>query len=167
MFKQQRQQAAKKGTKFAMAISRVCKTSWGLQYKYARQLFTAVAAPRLDYGAIIWYRPQRNPSGDLSEIVTAQRTMMKAILGCFRTVSTAAMDIESALPPTHLRLRSKIIRTFIRLQSLPQTHPVAKVINSAVQLRKGTFITTLEHLARMFPQYVKPTEEIHPYIWPP
>ena len=145
----------------------MCKTSWGLQYKYARQLFTAVAAPRLDYGAIIWYRPQRNSSGSLSEVVTAQRMAMKAILGCFRTVPTAAMEIESALLPTHLRLQSKIVRTFIRFQALPQHHPVAKVLKSAVRSTKSTFITTLEHLARMFPQHVKQMEEIHPYVRPP
>ena len=168
-FKQQRQQVARKGAKFAMAISRVCKASWGLQYKYARQLFTAVAVSRMDYGAIVWFRPPANgkPPGGISEIVTAQRAVMKATLGCFRTVPTAAMEIESALLPAHLRLQSKIIRAFIRFQSLPQTHPIARIISSAVQSRKGTFITTFEYLARSFPQYVKPMEEIHPYVRPP
>jgi len=87
------QYVAKKGTKFALAISRVAKSTWGAHYRYVRQLFTAVVAPRMDYAASIWHRPPKygkmHAPTQLSKLVSAQRIAMKAIIGCFRTTSTA------------------------------------------------------------------------------
>ena len=34
-----------KGTKYALAIAGIAKSTWGPEYKYIRRLFTAVAAP--------------------------------------------------------------------------------------------------------------------------
>ena len=42
------EQIVAKGTKYALAIA---ESRWGPKFEY---LFTAVAAPRLDYAAIIW-----------------------------------------------------------------------------------------------------------------
>jgi len=47
------QYVAKMGSKFALAISRVARSTWGAHYRYVRQLFTAVVAPRMDYAASI------------------------------------------------------------------------------------------------------------------
>src|SRR5437667_7336587 len=107
-FKQHLKYMAKKGTKFTLAISRVTKATWGAEFQYLRRLFTAVVAPRMDYAASIWHRPtrygQQAPSTQLSKLVTAQRTTMKAILGCFHTTSTSALEVETGLAPPHLRL---------------------------------------------------------------
>src|SRR5436190_8815496 len=88
------QHVAKKGTKFALAISRVAKSSWGAHYRYVRQLFTAVVAPRMDYAATIWHRPQKygkmNAPPRLNKLISTQRIAMKAIIGCFKTTSTPA-----------------------------------------------------------------------------
>jgi endonuclease/exonuclease/phosphatase family metal-dependent hydrolase len=56
-FRQHMQYAAKKGTQFALAISRIANCTRGPAYHHIRTLFTAVAAPRMDYAAIVWYRP--------------------------------------------------------------------------------------------------------------
>src|SRR5438874_526640 len=45
-------------TKYALAIAGIAKSRWGPEFKYLRRLFTAVAAPRIDYAAIIWHRPK-------------------------------------------------------------------------------------------------------------
>ena len=47
-----------KGTKYALAIGGIAKSKWGPEFKYLRHLFTAVAAPQIDYRAIIWHRPR-------------------------------------------------------------------------------------------------------------
>ena len=44
-----------KGTKYAFAIAGIAKSRWGPEFKYLRRLFTAVAAQRIDYAAIIWH----------------------------------------------------------------------------------------------------------------
>ena len=71
-FKAHLQYVIQKGTKFALAMSNAAKSQWGAQYRYIRQLFTAVVAPRTDYGAIIWHRPSdtKSPAG---KQVTAAR----------------------------------------------------------------------------------------------
>jgi hypothetical protein len=56
------QQVVKKGTNAALAISNIPKCNWGTPYRYARQLFQAVVAPRMDYAAMIWHRPRADGS---------------------------------------------------------------------------------------------------------
>jgi len=93
-FRQHIQYATNKGTKFALAISRIAKSTWGATYVPTRTLFNAVVAARMDYAAIVWHRPTKHgrPPASLSKLETAQRTAMKAILGAFRTTTTSAME---------------------------------------------------------------------------
>jgi hypothetical protein len=47
----------KRGTSAVLALARILKSMWGAPYKYGRQLFTAVVAPRMDYATIVWHSP--------------------------------------------------------------------------------------------------------------
>lgn len=58
-FRQHIQYAAKMGTEFGLAISRIAKCTWGTAYQQTCTLFTSVAAPRMDYAAIVWYKPSK------------------------------------------------------------------------------------------------------------
>ena len=170
-FKQHIQYIAKKGAEFALAIARIGKSIWGAQFQQLRHLFTAVAAPRMDYRASVWHRPtsyeQTTPPTQLTKLISAQQTAMKAILGGFRTTSTPALEIESTLAPTHLRLQSKILRSFTRLQALPSNHPSTAYVERAIRSQSTTSLTNLEYIARTFPEYAKPVEKIQPFIRPP
>ena len=55
-FQQQIQHAAKKGTQFALTISRITICTQGPVYQQTCTLFTSVTEPRMYYAAIIWYR---------------------------------------------------------------------------------------------------------------
>ena len=46
------QHAMRKGTEFALAISRIAKCTYEPTFHYIRLLFTSVLAPRMDYEAI-------------------------------------------------------------------------------------------------------------------
>ena len=48
---------AKKGNKFALALSNIARITWGTLFKYVRRLYTAVIRPRIQYGATVWHRP--------------------------------------------------------------------------------------------------------------
>src|SRR5579859_1214810 len=112
-FQQHIQYAAKKGTKFALAISRIANCTRGPTYQQTRNLVSAVVLPRVDYAAVVWYRPSQaapaaaHASGQRStaQLASAERTAMKAVLGTYRTTATSALHIETSLPPTHLRLQ--------------------------------------------------------------
>ena len=61
-FKSHLQYVVKKGTDAALALASIVRGGWRAQYRYARQLFTAVIAPRTDYGAVVWHRPMQDES---------------------------------------------------------------------------------------------------------
>jgi len=166
------QHIAKKGTKFALAIARITKSSWGPKFPEVRKLFTSVVAPRMDYAALIWHRPvkygqlQRPPQ--ITKLETAQRIAMKALLGSFRTTATAALEIETSLAPVHLRLQSRILRSITRFQTLPQKHPINPCIKRAATTISVSFTSPLEYLTTTFPEYMSTTlETIHPFPKPP
>jgi ribonuclease HI/endonuclease/exonuclease/phosphatase family metal-dependent hydrolase len=167
------QYAAKKGTQFALAISRIANCTRGPAYQQTRTLFTSVAAPRMDHAAIVWYRPfqgvtppARQPS--VAKLESAQRMAMKAILGTFRTTATTALQIDTSLLPTHLRLRNRALQSWTRMQTAPATHPINAAIQRATSSRSTSPVTTpLEHLARTFPNHSTPIETIEPFPVPP
>jgi len=166
------EQVVKKGTKFALAIGNIAKSTWGAEFKYLRRLFTAVAAPRMDYAASIWHRPGDTrtapTTSQLNKMASVQRQIMRTITGCFRTTPTAALEAETALPPPQFRLRNKILRSVTRMRTLPANHPVQQCIKRAKSKGTPAYLSNLENIIKQFPEYMQDTmEEIHPYIRPP
>ena len=138
-FKSHLQQAVKKGTNAALALSSIAKCSWGAPYEHVRQLFQSVLAPRTDYAAVVWHRPRADgataATTQVRKLTTVQRIAMKAVLDCYRTTLTAAMEIEADLQPTWLRLQSKVLLSTARMQSLSLRHPIHKWLQNALRTR--------------------------------
>ena len=170
-------QAVNKGTKFTMAISGIARNSWGPKFVHLQRLFNAVAAPRMDYGAIIWHKPNdniRSPTTvQLRKLATVQRQAMKTILGCFRTTSTSALEIETDMPPPQWRLTQKILQSVTRLKTTPRTHPIQSWITAACMSRQDApHRSNLENLAHQYPEYMHANLETiiaytHPPWWSP
>jgi len=91
---------------------------------------------------------------------------MKAIIGTFCTTALSALQIETSLPPTDLRLRNHVLQSWTRMQTAPETHPINFAIRRAISSQSMTSITPFEHLARMFPNHATPIETIKPYPVP-
>ena len=165
-------QAIKKGTRFGLAIIRIARAKWGAPLHYLRRLFTAVAAPPMDYAALIWHRPEDTRSLALqqqSKFSTMQRQIMKGILGCFRTTPTDALENETDLLPPGLRLREKILKSVTRMLTAPLRHPIQQCLRHARNPRCQTqsFRSNLTNIAKHFPKCMHPLETIIPYIRPP
>jgi ribonuclease HI len=161
-----------KGTKYALAIAGIAKSHWGPSFKHLRQLFTAVAAPRIDYAAIIWHRPQDTrtapTTAQLQALSSVQGRIMRAITGCFRTTAIAAMEHETALPPPQWRLSSKILRTVTRMATTATNHPIHAWITRAAKHGGPPYLSNIENLIKHYPQYIQPgLEHISPYLRPP
>jgi hypothetical protein len=93
-------QIVAKGTKYNLAIAGIAKSEWDPQFKHLRSLFTAVAAARMDYAAIIWHDTRTAPTTvQLRALSSVEGRIMGAITGCFRTTAIAAMEHETALFP--------------------------------------------------------------------
>ena len=156
-----------------MALSRIAKQDWGAPYKYARQLFTAVIAARTDYAAIVWHRPKDDNkianTMQARKLTTIQRLAMKAIIGCFKTAPTAALEIETGLQPTWLRLQSKVLCATTRMQTLSSKHPLQAWLAEAMRTRTACtrHQSNLENILQQFPYMTESIETIEPYIRPP
>ena len=172
-FKSHLQQSIKKGTKAALALAGVARTTWGVPYRYARQLFQTVIAPRTDYAAIIWHRPKQNGSTadttQIRKLNTVQRLAMKAISGCYRTTPTAAMEIETELQPVWIRLQTRVLLAITRMQSLSEAHPIKGRLINALRTRTANIShrSNLENILQQFPFMTGSLETIDPFIRPP
>ena len=94
---------------------------------------------------------------------------MKAVTGCYKTTSTAAMEIEAGLQPAWLRLQTKVLQAVTRMQTLSAKHPIHEWIASALRTRTAIYPhqSILENILRQFPQTTAKIETIEPYIRPP
>ena len=165
-------QIVAKGTKYALAIAGIAKSKWGPEFKYLRRLFTAVAAPRIDYAAIIWHRPGDTrtapTTSQLQALSSLQGRIMRAITGCFRTTAIAAMEHETALLSPQWRLTSKILRTITRMTTTADNHPIHAWITRALRHGGPPHTSNLGNLIKHYPEYIQPNmEHIAAYIRPP
>jgi hypothetical protein len=99
-------------------------------------------------------------------ISTVQRVAMKAILGCYRTTPTAAMEIEAGLAPAWIRLQTKVLLSGTRMQSLSIRHPIHKWLQCALRTRTAStrHQSILENMLNPFPFITTRIETIEPYI---
>jgi ribonuclease HI len=94
---------------------------------------------------------------------------MKAILGCYHTTPTAAMEIETGLPPTWLRLQTKVLLSATRLQSLSARHPIQAWVEEACRTSTAAIKhrSTLGNIYNQFPFTTARIESIEPYVRAP
>ena len=171
-FRSHLDQIAAKGAKYALTITGIARSKWGAKFEHLRRLFIAVAAPRMDYTAIIWHRlgDRRTAptTAQLQALSSVQAKIMRAMLGCFRTTAIPAMEHETALLSPQWRLTSKILRTVTRMTAAAIDHPIHAWITQAVNHGGPPYMSNLENLARQYPKYMQPgMETIEAYIRPP
>jgi hypothetical protein len=65
------------------------------------------------------------------KFTTVQRLAMKAMLGCYRTMSTVVIEVKLGLEPAWIRLQTKVLIAVIRRQSLAPNHPIWTWLNLA------------------------------------
>src|SRR5204862_3798728 len=120
-----------------------------------------------------WHRPKDGnkmaTSTQASKLDKIQRFAMKAITGCYKTTAMAAMEIETGLQPSWLRLQTKTLQAITRMQTLSENHPLHEWLASAMRTRtaQNPHQTNLENILQQFPQMTENIETIKPYIHPP
>ena len=168
------QQAAKRGTSAAFALGSIARTNWGAPFRYVKQLYQTVVIPRIDYGATIWHRPKDYKGytacpSQISKLSTVQRLAAKAILGCYRTTATIAMEKEAGLLPTWIRLQQLTLLSAVRLKSLSIHHPIQEWLHRASLTRTAVVPhrSVLGNLLNQFEILTEESEHIEPFIRPP
>ena len=175
-FKEHLQYAIKKGTAAATALGSIGKATWGAPHQHIRQLFRATVMSRLEYAAVIWHRPRADGSTEHTvqarKYTTVCRLGMKAILGCYRTTPTLAMEVDSGIPPAWLSLQTKALSSIARFKSLHHDHPLKPWLKSARKLAtrnsKVSHASNLENIAQQFPEImIQAVESVIPFKYPP
>ncbi|KAK9594981.1 hypothetical protein V6Z93_010714 [Aspergillus fumigatus] len=160
-WKEHVQQAIKRATKVNIALG-------GLRHlrpEQMRQLYQACVTPVVDYASTVWHNPLRDRT-HLRLLGTVQRTALLRVLSAFRTVSTPALEVESYMLPTRLRLKQRGQIVTASLSTLPESHPVHGVIKRArtrsTHIGTGSRFPLAETMRTMDLARLRALEKINP-----
>ena len=165
-WKEHAQYAMKKATKTNLALARLRF----LRPKQARELYQACVIPKLDYASTVWYNPQKS-NWHTKALDTVQRVAILRTLAAFQTVATESLQAETYTLPTRLRLRLRAHNIITRLRTLPETHPIHKVLERVTKRisskGNGPQHPLLESMKTMNREQMEPVETIDPYLKEP
>jgi len=172
-WKEQAQRAAANATKWILQYRRLTRPTSGVSNKLMRQLYLAVALPKITYGLDIWYSPPiklpgstRNTGsvGTLRCLQKIQRTATLAITGTLRTTPTDLLDAHAGVLPMELALSKVCHRAMVRMLTLPDTHPLHQFINEARTRPPLKHQGPVDHLLKAFKLENEDIETIIPAI---
>ncbi len=120
-FKTHVQKKIASATRTLHLLHRLLNSEWGLSAAAGRQLYSACITSISDYGCQIWWNRQK---GFVKLFQKLQNAAMRKILGAFRTSPCAAMELESATLPPHIRLDKTCMLYALRITTLSENHPI-------------------------------------------
>ena len=112
-WKQQADSALARATKWTLAFQRPAKSFSGVNLRLMRQLYRAVAIPKILYAVDVWYTPihkkhgahkSSGSVGTTNKFISFQRTAALAITGALRSTATDVLDLHAGLLPMTLVL---------------------------------------------------------------
>ena len=142
-WKPQSERATRSAEAWINLIRRLARTSRGISAKGMRQLYTAIAVPRMSYAAEVWFTlphkhgvAAKNRTGSVkftNRLQSAQRKAVITMLGAMRTTAGDVLNTHAFTPPPHLLFLKALTRTATRLVSLPDSHPLRKPVLRAIK----------------------------------
>ena len=160
--------ALAKGQGWLIQFGRLARSSQGVNAKYIRQLYLAIAIPRMLYAADIFLTPHQNVGKQkkhnhnsraiINKLASIQRQAAIMITGAMKSTATDALEVMANLIPFHLLVEKIRHRAALRLASLPPSHPLYKpVLNAATRLVKHhpTPLHDLMHRYKIRPQLIE------------
>ncbi|KYK57509.1 hypothetical protein DCS_04519 [Drechmeria coniospora] len=124
--------AATKGLEAALELQRLR----GLTAATARQLFTAMVAPVVDYASNVWMHACKDRKGN--PVQRVQKIGAQAIVGTFLTVATSVAEAEAHIPSAQERFWRRAIKLWTDLHTLPKTNPL-RACTSRIQKSRRSF----------------------------
>ena len=170
-WKEQAQRATANATKWLLQFRRLTKTSTGVKPKLMRQLYLAVALPKITYGIDVWYTPPTKLAGftkntgsvaAFKNLQKAQRIATLAITGTLRTSPNDFIDIHSRIYPMELALLKACHSAMVRLLTLPDTHPLHQIIRAAKRRPPIKHLTPIDYHLKLFALANTKVETIQP-----
>ena len=172
-WKEQAQCATANATKWLLQFRRLTKISTGVKSKLMRQLYLAVALPKITYGIDVWYTPPTKPAGftrntgsicALKNLQKAQRIATLAIMGTLRTSPNDFIDIHSGIYPMELALLKACHSAMVCLLTLPDTHPLYQIIREAKRQLPFKHLIPIDSHLKLFALTNTKVETIQPAV---
>ena len=170
-WKEQAQRAVANATKWLLQYRRLTRPTTGTSSRLMRQLYIAVALPKITYGLDIWYIPPSKKAGQtknsgsagaLRQLQKVQRIASLAINGALRTTPTDFLDAHAGLLPIEFTLLKAAHRATIRLLTLPDTHPLYGIVKSTRDSPPTRHLSPIASLIKIFKLRRKKIETIRP-----
>lgn len=178
-YKEHAAYATAKGTKWISQFRRLTKVTTGMPPRYARQLYLAVAVPRMLYAADVFCPPRVSIQADgtkkrktapiAKQLNRVQRAAAIQSLGALRTTATDILDAHANLLPIPQLIEKICSKSAIRIATLPSTHPVAQEAKKASRRLLKRNNSPLHFLMHAFPFHSSSLETIsfiHPFSSP-
>jgi hypothetical protein len=176
-----------KGIKWTTACARIMRSKLGLRVPYAWQLVLAVCIPKMLYAAELWAKPTRRrtstnpaarqpadrlPAGRMAKMQGVLRRALVAAVAALRGTPTNTIGAHLNVLPLDLHLENVRHRVLMRLISLPETHPMHKMVLHARDNPRTRHESALHALTRQYCTRPDLTEVIDvvrrlPYWTPP
>ena len=130
------QYAASQALKASFATLKRCSTVGKVTPKIGIHMFDSCVTPILEYACELWGRGRQH-----MELERIHLKFLKMLLGVKGSTASAAVYAETGRFPLHLRQTTKIIKYFMRVQSLPSSKIVKQIFNSLKHLDSLGFRT--------------------------
>ena len=172
-WKEQAQRATANANKWILQFRRLTRPSTGVKAKLMRQLYLAVALPKITYGIDVWYTPPNKPIGStrnkgsvcaLDNLQKAQRLATLAITGTLRSSPNDYVDIHASVLPMDLALLKACHNATVRSLTLPSTNPIHQLVRKAKRHPPVKHLGPIDSLLKLFSLADTKVETIHPAI---
>jgi hypothetical protein len=140
-YKEHIARASSKGLEVAMTLKRLK----GLSPATARQLFTAMVAPVVDYASNVWRHACIDKRAKMLDRV--QKIGAQAITGAFVTVAASVAEAEAHISSVRERHWRKALKLWVGLHTLPESNPLRRGASKIVRVWKNRHQSPFQRVA--------------------
>ena len=160
-YKEHIARASSKGLEAALELKRLR----GLSPAMARQLFTSMVVPVVDYVSNVWIHVFKDKlKGPINRV---QRLGAQAIVGTFLTVATSVAEAEACIAPAQDRFWRRIIKLWTDIHTLPDTNPLRRNTSRMRKFRRQ-YCLPLYEVADVLKDFaMEELETINPFTLAP
>lgn len=160
-YKEHIARAASKGLEAAMELRRLR----GLSPATARQLFTSMVAPVVDYASSVWMHACKDKA--IRPINRVQRVGAQAIVGTFLTVATSVAEAESHITSAQHRFWRRAMKLWTDLHTLPEANPLRRNTARIKKFRRFHRSPLYQVAEALKSIEMETLESIHPFTLAP
>lgn len=133
------QAQAAKGATVTNRLACLVRTGWGIPLRQCIQLTSALVHSRVNYASVFWH------TGPPNRLQRIDDQAYRFALGVFRTHPTPFLRHDTYTASAGDRLDAKTDTAVLRLLSMPDSNPAAKLVQAVHRRNQKTHRSTIHH----------------------